>query len=111
MWADTERATEQQSLSPHGMKKDTTKINVFKGLIWHFSLLFIYLIPELAQWSKIGVTTASRLIATLRVQEIDSEKQWLDILDNDLSSNWSVFILGNVWNICNINKLQRSVLL
>lgn len=33
---------------------------------------------------------------TLQVQEIDSEKQQLNILDNDLSSNRSVFILGNV---------------
>lgn len=29
MRADSERVTEQQSLSPHSMKKDTTKINVF----------------------------------------------------------------------------------
>lgn len=29
MQADSERVTEQQFLSPHSVKKDTTKINVF----------------------------------------------------------------------------------
>lgn len=111
MWADSERVTEQQPLSPHIMGKDTTKINVFQGLIWHFYLLFVYLILGQTQWSKIGVSTAGRLMETLQVQEIDTENQWLNILVNALSSNGLVFILGNVWNICNTNKPQRSVLL
>lgn len=103
--------SEQQSLSPHSMGKYATKINVFQGLIWHFHLLFIYLILGQAQWSKIGVSTAGRLIETLQVQELDGDKQGLNILVNDLSSNGLVFILGNVWSICSINKPQRSVLL
>lgn len=49
MWADSERVTEQQSLSPHSMGKDTTKINVFQGLIWRFYLLFVYLTNK---WSE-----------------------------------------------------------
>lgn len=75
MWADSERVTEQQSLSPHSMGKDTTKINVLQGLICQFYLLFAYLFLGQAQWGKIGVNTAGRLMETLQVQETDTEKQ------------------------------------